>query len=91
MKCEQIADRIVTDMMDRKHPAYIIVRIGKAGLEYLDSTDPDVWISDRSTAMASEDKRWILGHAERRGAFIECRSGRGDTIWPGTNVRDPKP
>jgi len=75
---KNIPDRHITDIMDRgmKYTSFVVVRMRDGKPEYLDSTDPDVWIRDKRQAMASEDKRWILGHAERRGAFIEARNVR---------------
>ncbi len=71
---KQIADRNVTDIMDRGKASYVVVRMGAdCKPEYLDSTDPDVWIRDKNKAMASEDQGWIIRHAARRGAFVERR------------------
>lgn len=66
-----------------KYRSYVVVRMIDGKPEYLDSTDPDVWIADKKKAMASEDKHWILSHAKRRGCDIEARGDHKlpDRMW----------
>lgn len=53
----------------------VIRREGADGRhEYLDTTDPDTWTTDRVSALTSSDMRWLSRLAElREGAEVVAK------------------